>query len=192
MAQCLKCGKEAEYAFHVLEIQTLHIRDLTGEKRVQALGEFQDYAICKACAAAYLADIRRPGNKLARGCVPFIFILVLGIALTAAFWNSNGALRLMGLAAMICGVLGLVSTMQGSTKHKREFDALHQEEAMAQAAWECMLEAAPSKGSDNDLTYIPVNKKTMAMKNGDLMILYDMLPAVAAKAYDLIHDNSQK
>ncbi|MBQ5951399.1 MAG: hypothetical protein IJL66_04580 [Lachnospiraceae bacterium] len=45
----------------------------------------------------------------------------------------------------------------------------------------------PKKDKDIDLTYIPVDQKTMQRKNGDLMILYDLLPEIALQAYDRVH-----
>ena len=71
MAACLKCGGEGDYSFRVLEVHTLHVRDLDGEKRVQALGDFREYAVCCVCAQARLDralrperyQIREPWNK---------------------------------------------------------------------------------------------------------------------------------
>jgi len=49
---CLECKSDSPGAirFRLLEVHTLHIRDFDGEKIIQALGEFQNYEICTACA----------------------------------------------------------------------------------------------------------------------------------------------
>ena len=51
---------------------------------------------------------------------------------------------------------------------------------------------APKKEDVNDLTWIPVNEKTMARKNGDLMILYKLLPEIAVEAWKRLHKGEEK
>lgn len=46
---------------------------------------------------------------------------------------------------------------------------------------------APKKENENDLTYIPINEQTLRRKNGDLMILYDLLPEIAVQAWNRLH-----
>lgn len=192
MKSCLKCGNGAvRYPFRVLEVQTLHVRDITGEKRVQALGLFQEYGICQDCARHRLDAIREPGRVLWKQLLPFAVIFVLGAVLTVIFWSGEGGLRLLGLAGLVCGVLGFVDGLKGSSQRRKEYAALSDEAALARAAWECLLDSAPKKDGENDLTYIPVNERTLAMKNGDLMIEYELLPEIAVKAYGLLHERSQ-
>ena len=112
MSACLKCGREdAAYPFHVLEVQTLHVRDFGGEKRVQALGLFQDYAICRECAAARLAAVKSPRKRLLLSGAAFGAIFLLGAALTAFYLRASGpggAMRLLGFAGLVCGALGSI------------------------------------------------------------------------------------
>ncbi len=49
------------------------------------------------------------------------------------------------------------------------------------------MDHAPKKYKNNDVTYIPITSRTLSMKNGDLMVMYKLLPEIAVKAYDLIH-----
>ena len=44
-------------------------------------------------------------------------------------------------------------------------------EAVEKADWLCVINNVQKKCGENDLSYIPINKKTLALKNGDLMIL---------------------
>lgn len=206
MKNCLKCDKSYEtcltrdkphqadcpkrdsfdgYDFHVLEVQTLHIRDFGGEKRVQALGLFQDYFICPDCAREKLADTLAPGKALWKRCAAFALLLVLGVVLAIFLW-SDGAIRLFGLAACACGIMGLFSTISTGKKRRTEFEALDRQDALARAAWDCLTAAAPKKDGENDLTYIPVDEKTLALDPRALALAYDLLPAVAAKAYKLL------
>ena len=60
-------------------------------------------------------------------------------------------------------------------------------EALQEAAWDVFIAEAPKNEDVNDLTYIPVNEKTRSRKNGDLMILYNLLPEIAVEAWKRLH-----
>ena len=186
---CIKCGASGQdYPFHVLQVQTLHVRDLTGEKRVQALGDFEDHCVCRKCAERKLSAILNNRKATAKSALPFLLAIVAGIAVAAIFWRSNGAFRLLGLGMLVCGILGTVGTVQAGEKKRNQFAPLPHDKALEAAAWESFLEAAPKKNDINDITYIPVNEETLARKNGDLMILYNLLPEIAVQAYERIHN----
>lgn len=186
--KCINCGKEtSDHLFHVLQVLTLHVRDLEGDKRIQALGDFENYAVCRDCAQARLNTILNDRTALLRGLAPFAAALVPGIVLATVTWNGEGALRLLGLAMATCGLLGLLGTWQHLTKKKRTFSALSPKDALYQAAWDVLLDKAPKKYDINDITYIPVDTQALARKNGDLMLLYDLLPEIAVQAYNRIH-----
>ena len=184
---CIICEKsESEYTFDYLEVQTLHIRDLTGEKRVQALGEMGSGSVCKACAAKKLGQIENqtfPVKKLA----PFIVIFLLGVFLCAFGLGRDKIFLMMGAAAIACGIMGCFSRLRNAKVKRQEYSVLSNEDALEEAAWEVFSNALPKKDGDNDLTYIPITEKTLALKNGDLMIVYDLLPAIAKKAWNIIH-----
>ena len=184
---CIQCGKEqTEYSFHALQVQTLHVRDLKGESRVQALGGFEDRAVCEGCAHSYLDSVLDLKKTAAKKLLPFAAALILGPVIAAVF-RSDGAFRLLGIAMAVCGLLGIAGTLSEARKKQKAFAALDPEDALYQAAWEVFLKNAPAKNGDNDLTYIPVDEKTLARKNGDLMILYDLLPEIAVQAWDRLH-----
>ena len=63
---------------------------------------------------------------------------------------------------------------------------------MEGSAWECLQEGAPKKQDVNDITYIPVDEKTLALKNGDLMVLYELLPEIALEAHRRIHGQNTR
>ena len=186
---CIKCGSpDGAYPFHVLQVQTLHVRDLKGEKRVQAAGDFEDHCVCRKCAEQKLRDILHHQKNTALTLLPYLIALVVGIVIAAVFWKRNGAFRLLGLGMLVCGILGTIGTCQTALKKKQKYIPLPQDKALEEAAWECFLEAAPKKNDINDITYIPVNQETLARKNGDLMILYDLLPEIAVQAHRRIHE----
>ncbi len=187
MEKCLSCGQDAFFFFRALEVRTLHIRDLQEEKRVQALGEWKEFCVCRDCAQEQLDDILATGKFPAAQSIIFFVILLLGIFLSATYWTSNGIFRMVGLAALVCGVLGNISTYKKNKAVRVSYKSLTHEQQLAKAAWECALAHAPSKDDINDLTYIPVNEGTLNLKNGDLMVLYKLLPAIAVEAHKQLH-----
>lgn len=188
MDTCLKCGGEAAYRFRVLEVRTLPVRDLAGEKRVQALGDLQTFAICETCAVSQVAKaIDLPRAVLEKGNW-FFAALAAGLVLTGLLWGGAPQLRLLGPAAILCGVLGIGSAVHQSLTARREYLALSPEQQKERAVWELLIQTAPQKEGDNDLSYIPLTEKTLAMKNGDLMIEYKLLPAIAVQAWERLHE----
>lgn len=185
MAQCPICGREKEgYPFQTLEVQTLHVRDFTGEKRVQALGNFQDWTVCEDCARRWLEESLAPGKRLTRTCLPFALVLLAGTLWTLLVQGDVFALRLLGPAAIFCGLAGVASSTRQLLTRSRELRALPREEALRRAAWESLLSAAPKKNGDNDLTYIPVDDETRRLDQRQLALRHDLLPAIAAQALE--------
>ena len=205
MQTCVKCGGEGEFGFRALTVRTIYLREMKGERRVQGLGDFIELSACRACAQKRLDDIRRPGSALAKRLIPFAVIMFIGVALAALLtfgdaWlaslglgslASDGVLRLFGLAMLLCGGLGLFGNLRTFLDTRREYAALSDEEALLRAAWSVASEGAPKKSGDEDLTYIPVTERTLAMKNGDLMIEYKLLPDIAKQAHELMHKSEE-
>ena len=81
----------------------------------------------------------------------------------------------------------MYGNIRNRSAKKRELSVLSEEQALYRCAWECLVDAAPKKNDINDITYIPVDAETLARKNGDLMILYDLLPEIAIAAHKRIH-----
>ena len=190
MSDCVNCGAAAQYCFHALEIHTLHIRDLSGEKRVQALGNVVEFSICKDCAKERLQKnlSRVDGKRI----LPFAIILLVGIAFLILLWNSERAFRLCGVSGLICGILGIACTVKESKQRHNAYHSLSEEKALEKAAWETVVSCADHKCGDHDLSYIPVTPETLKMKNGDLMVGYDLLPDTAVQAWDILHNVMEK
>ena len=184
---CLKCGKNADFDFRSLEVQTLHVRDLKGESRVQALGLFREDGVCRACAERRLSEIEHPLSVLLKRLLPFVLVAVFGVLVIIFLRSVGRAVLMMGLAGILCGAIGIVSVCHDALRLKKEYAALNRDDALARAAWSLTVSLLPKKDGDNDMTYIPLDDRTMKMKNGDLMIEYDLLPAIAKKAWEMIH-----
>lgn len=188
-SDCIQCGSTAQYSFEALEIHTLHVRDLKGEKRVQALGSRAEFHVCAGCAQKQLQKNREGVHT--KEVLPFAAILLLGIVCAAVFWNGEGAFRLFGICGVICGILGIVSTVKGARQRQVQYYSLSDETALEKAAWEVAALRAPHKQGDHDLTYLPITPETLAMKNGDLMIAYNLLPDIAIQAWNTLHPAPQ-
>ena len=185
---CIKCGREtAGYHFKVLQVQTLHVRDLNKAKRVQALGGFEEYDVCAACAEEKYNKHMDNRAAVRKTIVLYGAMILVGLVLTIFFWNAMAAFRMTGLGLTIGGGLCLYYGIYSAGARKREMSALSREDALYRCAWECLIDGAPKKNDINDITYIPVDEETLARKNGDLMILYDLLPEIAVQAHKRIH-----
>ena len=187
---CIRCGGPAELPVRALEVRTLHVRSIGGERRVQALGDEKESAVCKSCAKAQLALSLDPVKAAKPQLAAFGAVIAAGIvieAVTFLFLKGHQIGILLGLAALICGGLGIYEALRKAKEKAASLRALPDAEAAEEAAWDVYLAEAPKKEGQNDLTYIPVNEKTLARKNGDLMILYHLLPEIAVEAWNKLH-----
>ena len=105
---CIKCGAAAQEHFRALKVHTLHIRDFSGEKRVQMLGNITEFGVCRDCANEQLQKRKQGAGR--KEMFPFAVILLVSIVFLTLFWNGEGALRLCGAAGVICGILGIGCT----------------------------------------------------------------------------------
>lgn len=186
---CVSCGRLPEYSFRVLEVQTLPLREMDGERKIQALGAIREAAVCKDCARRRLQEKMDIAGTAGKGLLLYGGILLAGLLAAVLCRESFPPAGLTGLAAVVCGALGIYQTLGNALRHKKEAESLPEAEALRDAAWEVFLSSAPRKYADSDLTYIPITPETLSMKNGDLMIVYDLLPELAVKAYDLMHQD---
>ena len=193
--KCIRCGDPAAYPIRALEVRTLHVRSIGGERRVQALGDEKHNAVCEACARAQLNLSTDPRRAAKKQILPFAAVLAAGILieiLTFLFVkDSRQVFILLGIAALICGALGIYDALRRATEKDRALRALPEAEALEEAAWDVFEAEAPKKEDQNDLTYIPINEKTLSRKNGDLMILYHLLPEIAVEAWKKIHSQEE-
>ena len=115
-------------------------------------------------------------------------------AVTFLFLKDNRQVfLLLGIAALVCGVLGIYDVLNKAKEKSASLRALLEAEALEEAAWDVFVDESPKKEDVNDLTYIPVNEKTRSRKNGDLMILYHLLPEIAVEAWKRLHrENTDK
>lgn len=191
MEKCIACGRDAKITFKALEVQTLHVRDLDREKRVQALGEFHDFAVCRECAQTKLDRELGVFREILGSLVRFGLVLVAGIILLVIFLWKDRVFTMLGLAAIACGLIGIISKIAEGRTRSAHLKAMKGDKALETAAWDVVKLHAPKKYQDSDLTYIPVTPDVRRMKNGDIMIEYKLLPEIAVKAYEMIHSTPQ-
>ena len=93
--KCVKCGQEhAQYHFRVLQVQTLHVRDFGKNSRIQALGDFEEYSVCAACAEEKYDRYVHLSPTAQINTPIYGMVMLIGLVLTAIFWNGDGGLRL--------------------------------------------------------------------------------------------------
>ena len=192
--KCIRCGGPAEYPIRALEVRTLHVRSIGGERRVQALGDEKEGAVCESCARAQLNLSTDPVKAAKQPLICFGAVFAAGIVIeliTFLFLQRHQIGILLGIAALICGALGIYDALRKAKEKDHALRALPETEALQESAWDVWLAEAPKKESENDLSYIPVNEKTLARKNGDLMILYHLLPEIAVEAWKRIHKGEE-
>ena len=196
--KCIRCAGQAAYPIRALEVRTLHVRSVGGERRVQALGDEKERAVCANCAKSQLTLSLNPVKAAKPQLFSFGAVFAAGLAVIAAtilfVRESRQVFILLGIAALICGILGIVDALQKAKEKSASLRALPEAEALEEAAWDVFIAEAPKKEDINDLTYIPVNEKSRSRKNGDLMILYHLLPEIAVEAWKRLHpeNNTQE
>ena len=193
--KCIRCGGPAAYPLRALEVRTLHVRSIGGERRVQALGDEKESAVCEKCAWVQLELSLGPVKTAKTQLVTFGAVAAAGIVIevvTFLFLKGHQIGILLGLAALVCGGLGIYDALRRAKEKAASLRALPEQDALAEAAWDVYLAEAPKKESENDLSYIPVNEKTRARKNGDLMFLYHLLPEIAVEAWNRLHKEEKE
>ena len=194
--KCIRCGNPAAYPVRALEVRTLHVRSVGGERRVQALGGEKESGVCEKCAREQLALSLNPVRAAKKEMIRFGIVFAAGILAAAATLlfvrESRQVFLLVALAALVCGALGIYEALKKAKEKAASLAALPETEALEEAAWDVFTAEAPKKEDVNDLTWIPVNEKTLARKNGDLMILYKLLPEIAVEAWKKLHEGDEE
>ena len=189
--KCIRCGSPAAYPIRALEVRTLPVRGLGGERKVQALGDEKQDGVCEHCAQEQLKLSLDPVRAVKPQLIRFGAVFAAGLlieAVTFLFLKDNRQVfLLLGIAALVCGILGIYDALKKAKEKAASLRTLPEAEALQEAAWDVFIAEAPKKEDVNDLTYIPVNEKTRSRKNGDLMILYNLLPEIAVEAWKRLH-----
>ena len=193
---CLECKSDSPDAirFRLLEVHTLHIRDFDGEKIIQALGEFQDYEICTACALEGARVFLYPAKLILRKCLAFMILILAGIILSLmltvndSFMKEIFAVKVIGPLAVIVGLSGILANVREILRVRESVSKMNHDEALHFSAYSLVIKNAPKKYQDNDITYIPVSKETQRMSPSQLAEKYNLLSAIAVKANKLIEE----
>ena len=194
--KCIRCGSPAAYPIRALEVRTLHVRSVGGERRVQALGGEKESGVCEKCTREQLALSLNPVRAAKKEMIRFGIVFAAGILIAAATLlfvrESRQVFLLVALAALVCSALGIYEALRKAKEKAASLAALPEAEALEEAAWDVFTAEAPKKEDVNDLTWIPVNEKTLARKNGDLMVLYRLLPEIAVEAWNKLHEGDEE
>ena len=188
--KCIACGKEADHELRSLMIETMHLRGLDGDKPLQRLGKkVETTGVCSECAEKYLKAAGAGGKRVMKKYLIFGLILLVG-ALVILAGHTDRVFLTTGIAAVFCGLAGLVTEFLQARTQKKEFDEMSDEKRYEKAAWQVFLQHASKKSEDEyfDRTYMPVNDETRHMIPGDLMVLYKIEPVCVKKMMRMIHN----
>ena len=97
-----------------------------------------------------------------------------------------GAIRIIGPLAVLTGISGILGRAREILAQRKILAGLSENEARKYSAWQCVINNAPQKYNDNDITYIPVDD-AMSLSPEELAVKYGLLPAISRKAYEVIH-----
>lgn len=187
---CLSCNNsQPEYTFRVLEVHTLHIRDFSGERLVQALGEKRTFEVCAACVSSEMRAALYPAGRISRKCSGFVVLLLAGLGLTLTVSlnpEMMNALRVIGPLAAFVGVSGTIGKVREILAHRKILAGMSESDALHFSAWQCLLNNAPKKYNDNNITYIPIDD-ALKFTPEELAVQYGLLSPISRKAYELIH-----
>ena len=187
---CLSCNKSpAEYSFRVLEIHTLHVRDFDGERLIQSLGEERVFSVCSACVSSEMRAVLFPAVRILKGSAGFGVLILAGLVMTLTLSlkpDLMGAIRIIGPLAVLTGISGIFGRAREILAQRKILAGLSENEARKYSAWQCVINHAPKKYNDNDITYIPVDD-AMSLSPEELAVKYGLLPAISRKAYEVIH-----
>lgn len=187
---CIRCGAPAARTVRSLEVRTLRVRGFDREHRVQAVGRELESGVCERCARESLELSLNPLRAVRKQLAAFGAVIAAGLligAITFLFLDGNRVFMLLGIAALVCGLLGIAESVRNANEKSRALRALPEDEALEKSAWDVFIAESPKKEGENDLTYIPVTEKTLQRKKGDLMVLYNLLPEIAVEAWNRLH-----
>ena len=192
MKPCMICSQSEGriLTFRALEVRTLPVRDISGEHKVQALGDFHEFCVCEDCAKKRRDRNMKVFGSISKRLAAFGAVGGAGLILILAdvlFLRGDRVYLMLGCFAVICCLLGCFQSFHDSKQRRDSLEKMNEEDGLFDSAWELVTEHAPAKDGDVDLTYIPVSKKTLSYKNGDLMIMYHLLPEIAIEAHKRIH-----
>ena len=185
------------FKFRALEIHTLHVRDFTGEKIVQAVGEIKEFEIARAAAELELQAFIQPLKLILNNNFKFIILILIGLILIFTLTASAQIfmIKALGFIAVFAGLAAAAASVKDILNRRRfllDLNNLDHEDALRHAAWQLALKAAPKKFNndrdESDIDYILIDDDNLRLDIKALAAKYNLLNAIAAQAYEIIHD----
>lgn len=186
--ECLKCKKETGNVRLLLEVQTLHIRDLNGERMVQALGSFLEAGVCEDCVDTAIREAANPEKRLIRLAARCACLFLGGMLLLAL--GKELPLRTVGAAAMVCGVSVWYGAYKKAMEERMLIRGKTKEELRQIYTLKSLQQSLPRKSLDSDLTYMEISADFLQTPPAVLAKQYGVLPKIAKKALLLAAEQS--
>lgn len=179
MSKCICCKRESSHEEALLEVQTLHIRDYSGEQRIQALGSVVRSSVCDECIETRHKVILSPGRLLLpRVSAYFVLALTGGILFPLL---SDLPLKVPCAGAVLLGLLGTIFTIRTTMERKKHLKDLTPDQARNEVRLQILKDILPRKEGENNMTYIALSTLPEA-EPGVLINKYGLLPPIAKEA----------
>ncbi|MGL6200554.1 MAG: hypothetical protein ACRC3H_16610 [Lachnospiraceae bacterium] len=179
MSLCICCKHESNHEETLLEVQTLHIRDYSGEQRIQALGSVVRSSVCDSCVEAKRTAILSPGRSLFLHVAVYLALTLAGGILFTIL--TDLPLKVPCAGAVLLGLLGSVLTIRTTMEQKKHLEDLTTEQARNEVRLQILKDCLPRKVGENNMTYIALSALREA-ESGALIAKYDLLPPIAKEA----------
>lgn len=181
MSQCICCKRESSHEEALLEVQTLHIRDYSGEQRIQALGSIVRSSVCDKCIETRHKAILSPGRLLLPRVAAYLALALAGGILFTL--PPDLPLRVPYAGAVLLGLLGAIQAVRVSMEQKKYLQVLTPEQARNELRMQILKDCLPRKEGENNMTYIALS----TLPEADPRVLiekYDLLPPIAKEAIE--------
>jgi hypothetical protein len=183
LEKCLVCKKNPGPPKTLITIRTLHIRDLGGEKKVQAVGNVIEEWVCGSCIQKEMDHALNPGKIIWKKTMLYAVLAAAGIAI-AVFFHER-VLRIFGAAAVLCAVVCLYSDLTKISKRRKSTIDNSPEENNTFYSLELIRRNLPRKNGEEDLTYIPMERSLVSASLGDMGVEYGLIPEIARQVRDI-------
>ncbi len=168
------------------EVLTMHVRAISGEHRVQALGEVIQASVCQACLADYIArktdEKRMKRQLLVRHGL--ISLTGAGLLLLTQVPAIGRATLLPGVFVLGFGLIGYFKALKDGRERLKRLAAMDEAGKQQTLLPAFIRHQLPGKAGENDLSYIPLTDSLAGLDLPALMSRYGLLKDIAQQLKD--------
>lgn len=179
MPRCIACGNDTPNDQQFIEVLTLHMRGMGGDRRAQALGERVGAPICDACLDAFIARQADARGAVRRQALLFGGLMLAGLALSLLPPVGTLRLGLFGAALLLVGAAGLFKGTRDARARAAAVAGADRASNRARFLPQAVAAHLPRKAGENDLNYVPWEAGLRGRRTGELAAHHQLLPQIA-------------